>query len=163
MVLVGHSMGGLIANMQIVNSRDDFWHIVSDNPIPLSQSRRENTTALDRTFYFQANPSVRRIITIGTPHRGSYFANDVTRYLARQADLLPRNDDRPARDASPAKSWLLSRHRMLDTATSIDSLSPDAPMLPVLLAAQRPPWIKYDNIVGRLPQRRLASSPVRRR
>ena len=33
MVLVGHSMGGLVANMQIVNSRDDFWHIVSDKPI----------------------------------------------------------------------------------------------------------------------------------
>ena len=42
--------------------------------------------------------------------------------------------------------------QMLDTATSIDSLSPDDPVLPVILAAQRPPWIKYDNIVGRLPR-----------
>ena len=40
---------------------------------------------------------------------------------------------------------------MLDTETSIDSLSPTCPVLPALLAAQRPPWIKYDNVVGRLP------------
>ena len=40
---------------------------------------------------------------------------------------------------------------MMDTETSIDSLSPSCPVLPALLAAQRPPWIKYDNVVGRLP------------
>ena len=32
---------------------------------------------------------MRRIITIGTPHRGSYFANDVTRYLGEQLISLP--------------------------------------------------------------------------
>ncbi len=89
MVLVGHSMGGLIANMQIVNSRDDFWRIVSDKPIQLVKADDKTRAALDRTYYFQANPSVRTIITIGTPHRGSYFANDVTRYLAEKLVNLP--------------------------------------------------------------------------
>src|SRR5690606_20173507 len=32
MVLVGHSMGGLIAHMQVVNSGNDFWNIVTDKP-----------------------------------------------------------------------------------------------------------------------------------
>ena len=32
--------------------------------------------------------------------------------------------------------------------TSIDSLAPDSPILPVMLAAKRPPWVQYHNIVG---------------
>ena len=79
MVLVGHSMGGLIANMQVVNSRDDFWHIVSDKPVEEVKADEKTRGRFGSHVLFQANPSVRRIVTIGTPHRGSYFANDVTR------------------------------------------------------------------------------------
>ena len=39
---------------------------------------------LARVVYFHPNPSVKRVITIGTPHRGSDFANDYTRWLSRR-------------------------------------------------------------------------------
>ncbi len=153
MVLVGHSMGGLIANMQIVNSRDDFWHIVSDKPIQLVKADDKTRTVLDSTYYFQADPSVRTIITIGTPHRGSYFANDVTRYLAEKLVNLPGTmTARLAKVRTDNPGLFHDGGDMLAGATSLDSLSPTAPVLPVLLAAQRPPWIKYHNIVGRLPK-----------
>ena len=152
MVLVGHSMGGLIANMQVVNSRDDFWHIVSDTPLKEVKADEKTLGLLDHTFYFAANSSVRRIVTIGTPHRGSHFANDVTRYVAEKLISLP--------EAMTARFAMLRTRNpgifrdtfMLDTANSLDSLAPEDPILPVLLSAQRPPWIKYHNIVGRLPR-----------
>jgi pimeloyl-ACP methyl ester carboxylesterase len=151
MVLVGHSMGGLIANMQVVNSRDDFWKIVSDKPFQQVKADEKTRGILDHTFYFEANSSVRRIVTIATPHRGSYFANDVTRYFGEKLITLP--------EAMTARFAMLRTQNpgffhntfMLDTATSLDSLAPEDPILPVLLAAQRPPWIKYHNVVGRLP------------
>jgi hypothetical protein len=37
---------------------------------------------------------------------------------------------------------------LLTINTSIDSLSPDSPILPVMLRSPRGPWIKYHNIVG---------------
>src|SRR4029077_13202274 len=64
-VLVGHSMGGLVSHMQVVNSRDDFWHIVSDKPLATVKADDRTRHDLDRTFYFQANNSVRRVVTIG--------------------------------------------------------------------------------------------------
>jgi len=152
MVLVGHSMGGLIANMQIVNSRDDFWHIVSDKPIQLVKADDKTRTALDRTFYFQADPAVRTIITIGTPHRGSYFSNDATRYLAEKLINLPETMTARLAKLRTDNPGFFRDTDMLDAATSLDSLSPEAPILPVLLAAQRPLWIKYHNVVGRLPK-----------
>ncbi|HEY2881069.1 MAG TPA: alpha/beta fold hydrolase [Pirellulales bacterium] len=152
MVLVGHSMGGLISNMQIVNSRDDFWHIVSNKPIGEVKADDRTKLALDETFYFSASPSVRRIITIGTPHRGSNFSNDITRYLGDRLISLPEKMTARLAKVRLQNPGLFNDTRMLDYNTSIDSLSPDAPILPVMLAAQRPPWIKYDNIVGRLPK-----------
>ena len=32
MVLVGHSMGGLVAKLQTLESGDDFWQVVSKEP-----------------------------------------------------------------------------------------------------------------------------------
>ena len=34
-------------------------------------------------------PSVKRVVTIGTPHRGSEFANDAVRELSRRLIHLP--------------------------------------------------------------------------
>ena len=152
MVLVGHSMGGLVANMQIVNSRDDFWHIVSDHPVDDVKGDEKTKMALKQAFYFQASPSVRRIVTIGTPHRGSYFANDVTRYLSSRLISLPNMIAAHFDAVRLANPGFFRNSKMFEDATSIDSLAPDSPVLPVLLAAQRPPWIRYDNIVGRLPR-----------
>ena len=44
--------------------------------------------------------------------------------------------------------------------TSIDSLAPDSPILPVMLAAQRAPWVRYHNIVGRIPDKGLIGRVV---
>src|SRR5262249_2715055 len=40
---------------------------------------------------------------------------------------------------------------VLEVPTSIDSLAPDDPVLPVMLRVPRGPWVKYHNIVGVLP------------
>jgi hypothetical protein len=41
---------------------------------------------------------------------------------------------------------------LLKVDTSIDSLSPSSPIFPVMLAARRPPWVKYHSIVGVVPK-----------
>ncbi len=151
MVLVGHSMGGLLSHMQIVNSRDDFWRVVSDNPIQQVKADEKTRQLLNKQFYFQASPAVRRVVTIGTPHRGSTMANNVTRYLGQKLISLPNAMTARFAELRRENPGFFRDTHMLDTATSIDSLAQDSPVLPVLLAAQRPPWVKYHNVVGRLP------------
>jgi hypothetical protein len=36
--------------------------------------------------------------------------------------------------------------------TSIDSLAPNSPIFPAMLTAQRAPWVRYHNIVGRVAE-----------
>lgn len=150
-VLVGHSMGGLIAKLQTVESADAFWATVSDHPLAGLKADPDTVRALATTFYFRPNPSIRRVITLGTPHRGSPFSNDITRWAGNKLIALPRR-------MLENQGQLLAQNRDYfcpDTPTgiktSIDSLAPSSPLLPTLLAATPGPWVTYHNVVGHDP------------
>jgi hypothetical protein len=151
MVLVGHSMGGLVSELQTIDSRNDFWSTVSDQPFSLVNASTETRQDLADTFFFHPNPSIRRVITIGTPFRGSKIANSTTRWLSSKLITLPQlllNNRQQLHKDNPE---LFRKPNLLDVNTSVDSLAPNSPILPVMLEAQRAPWVKYHNIVGRIP------------
>jgi pimeloyl-ACP methyl ester carboxylesterase len=151
MVLVGHSMGGLVSKLQTVDSGNAFWRTQSDHPFSELQADPEVRTQLAAAYFFEPNPSIRRVITIGTPFRGSEFSNDITKWLGRKLIHVPTT-------LLLGRSQLASRNPnyFLPTAplninNSIDSLSPKSTFLPVLMEAPTGPWVKYHNIVGKAP------------
>jgi pimeloyl-ACP methyl ester carboxylesterase len=150
MVLVGHSMGGLVSMLQAVESGNSFWQLVSDQPFANVRGQPQVRQTLASTFFFEPNPAVRRVITIGTPHRGSHFANDTTRYLGSKLIRLPKMLMSTRRQLERDNPGLVRDGELIDVATSIDSLSPSSKFLPVLLAAPRPQGVRYHNIVGRV-------------
>ena len=158
MVLVGHSMGGLLAKMQTVASRSDFWHVVSDKPFQVVKTSTDERQHLEDVFFFRPEPAVRRLITIATPHRGSRFANTTTRWLANELINLPQIPLLHRDELVKENPGVFREHSILQVKTSVDSLSPDCPILPVLLHAEQPPWLKCHNIVGVLPDTGLIGS-----
>jgi pimeloyl-ACP methyl ester carboxylesterase len=151
MVLVGHSMGGLVSRLQTFDSGDDYWHILSDQPFEQLQADDEARQRLAQAVFFDPNPSVRRVITIGTPHRGSEFANDYTRWLGRALITLPEMMVRVSQTLVRENPGYFKNTELLTINTSIDSLAPDSPVLPVMLQSPHPPWTRYHNIVGLVP------------
>lgn len=152
MVLVGHSMGGLVSRMQTIESRDDFWHLVTDKPPEQLRGDPEDREQLINSLYFQPNPSIRRVVTMGTPHHGSDFANDFTRWLGRSFIDLPNFlADRKTRliDQNPG---YFKDTDLLRIATSVDSLSPESPVLPRIIEAPKAPWVKYHTVIGVVDQ-----------
>lgn len=158
MVLVGHSMGGLVAKMQTVASREDFWRLASERPFPLVKAGPAERQQLQDIFYFRPVPEVRRLITIATPHRGSRFANTATRWLANELINLPRIPLLHRDELLKQNPGFFRERSILQVKTSVDSLAPDCPILPVLLQAEQPPWLKCHNIVGVLPDSGLIGS-----
>jgi pimeloyl-ACP methyl ester carboxylesterase len=148
MVLVGHSMGGLVSKMQTVESGDNYWRLLSDRPFSELKADEETREKLAATVYFHPNPAVRRVITIGTPHRGSDFANDYTRWISRKLISLPEMLVRATQGLTLMNPGFFKNTDLLTVSTSIDSLAPDSPVLPLLLDSPRAPWTKYHNIVG---------------
>ena len=148
MVLVGHSMGGLVSKLQSVYSGDDFWRLLSDRPFEELQAEEEERQRVAQVVYFQPNPSVRRVVTIGTPHRGSDFANRYTRWLGRHLIWLPEMMVQSTRRLTRDNPGFFRDDELLTISTSIDSLAPESPVLPALLEAEKYPRTTHHNIVG---------------
>ncbi len=155
MVLVGHSMGGLVSRMQTIESGDDFWRIVSNEPPEKLRGPEEDRTRLVSTLFFQPNTSIRRVVTIGTPHRGSRFANDYTRWLARKLIRLPQMAVNTTQTLARENPGLFHESHLLTCSTAIDSLDPNSPIFQVMLRAKPAPGVTYHNIYGELEQKRL--------
>ncbi|MBI2825570.1 MAG: alpha/beta fold hydrolase [Planctomycetia bacterium] len=155
MVLVGHSMGGLLSKMQTVESGEEFWRTVSDYPLTGLTMPPEERQTLSQVYYFRPNPSIRRVITIATPHRGSDFANDTTRWLAQRLITLPEQLVKGQQELYRDNPGKLRDPSPIEVTTSIESLEPETPIFPVLLASPRPTWVKYHNIVGEVPEKGL--------
>jgi len=152
MVLVGHSMGGLVSKLQSVDSGRDFWRINSDREFEQLAAEPEVYNALAKSYFFRPNASIRRVVTIGTPHRGSSFANGLTRWLGRKVIDVPIRLMQGRQQLLADNRDYFRPNSALNIRTSIDSLAPDSPLLPVLLSAKPGPWVKYHNIVGRQPE-----------
>jgi pimeloyl-ACP methyl ester carboxylesterase len=152
MVLVGHSMGGLVSRMQTVASGNDFWNIVSDKPFQLVKAEPPVRDDLARLFFFEPNRSIRRVISIGTPYRGSSFASDTARWFGNKLISLPSMFVERRQQFREENAELLRPDTtLLEISTSLDSLAPNSPILPALLHAPAAPWTHYNNIIGQAP------------
>lgn len=148
MVLVGHSMGGLVSRMQTIDSGDRFWNLLSDVPIEKIQASEEDRSKLAKCFFFRANPSIRRVITLGTPHHGSNFADDYTRYFGRKFITLPEMMKELTNKLVRENPGSFKNTDLLTMTTSIDSLAPDCPIFTALNSADRDPNVVYHNVIG---------------
>jgi pimeloyl-ACP methyl ester carboxylesterase len=155
LVLVGHSMGGLVSRMQTLESGDEFWRLLSDRPLEELRATPEERARLAKSFYFHPNPSVKRVVTMGTPHRGSSFANSYTRKAARIFISLPEKMMELGNKLALMNPGYFTNKDLLTMTTSVDSLAPDCQIFPVMLAAERAPWAVHHNVVGVVPRKTL--------
>ena len=112
---------------------------------------RGDDTELQRlaaALFFHPNPSIKRVVTIGTPHRGSDYANDATRWLGKKLIKLPNSITDVGNSLIRQNPDTFRNTELLTTTTSIDSLSPESPIFPTMLRAPRAPWVLYHNIIG---------------
>jgi pimeloyl-ACP methyl ester carboxylesterase len=152
MVLIGHSMGGLVSKLQTIASRDEYWKAVSIEPLAEVKAAAEVRAKLENVFFFQPNPSVRRVITIGTPHRGSTLSRQTTQWLLGKLIDLPKMLVETQQELFRDNPKAFPEQSLLRIRTSIDSLSPAAAVFPVMLASPSGPWVRYHNIIGQVPQ-----------
>jgi hypothetical protein len=152
MVLVGHSMGGLVSYMQSLESGEDFWRVLSDKSFQELKGDAATREKLARMVYFHPNPAVKCVVTIGTPHHGSDFATDTARWAGRALITLPEMMVQFTNTVARENPGLFRDTALLTTSTSIDSLSPSSPIFQALNRAQRAPGVAYYNVIGLLPE-----------
>ena len=85
MVLIGHSMGGLLAKMQVTYSGDMIWQAAATRPFNTIVTDPTTRERLAASFFFQPSPDISRVIYIATPHRGS---SEASRCVGRVSSAL---------------------------------------------------------------------------
>jgi pimeloyl-ACP methyl ester carboxylesterase len=153
MVLVGHSMGGLVCKLLTVDSGDHFWHLVSSQPFADIKGLPETRNELQRIFFFEHLPYVKRMVFLGTPHHGSKLSPSPPVRLASRLVRLPKSLMAAARDLVLENPDLGPGHgRSVPFAdglpTSVDLLEPGSPALELLAARPRPEGVHYHSIIG---------------
>jgi pimeloyl-ACP methyl ester carboxylesterase len=129
-VVVGHSLGGILAKMMVQSSGTRLWQTVCARQVDQIDGPREECELLQQAFFYKPVPEVRRVIFIATPHRGSPLASGRLRQLGAQLCWRP-NRFRQARE-------LVLTHNAPDTfahgfrselPTSAAELAPEHPLL----------------------------------
>ena len=83
MVIVGHSLGGILAHMVVSDSGREVWDGAFNVPPELLRASPPTRAMLDQLLFYRPLPYVRRVVFIATPHRGSRLANGVVgRYFS---------------------------------------------------------------------------------
>ncbi|MFZ4777442.1 MAG: esterase/lipase family protein [Terrimicrobiaceae bacterium] len=125
-VLVGHSMGGLLSRMQAISPGEKLAKAMIPESRWAKFQKLPPDQLVKRTMEFQANPSVERIIFISTPHRGSGLADwSLTTWFTKFVRL-------PTTITSSAIDLLPSLMKSPEQYTSISRLSPSNPLYPLL-------------------------------
>jgi pimeloyl-ACP methyl ester carboxylesterase len=144
-VLVGHSMGGLIARLLTAYSGEEVWNGVANLPLEMVATDECTRGRLTQQLYFDPHPLVDRVVMIAAPHQGSALAG---RCLGRLGSALI-DQENPELDQLLADNQggfkFDERGRL---PNSIDLLDPDQQFLKILSDLPHSPHVRYHSIIG---------------
>ncbi len=146
MVVMGHSQGGLLTKMTVIDSGMQLWPFsVPPEELGLDVETRE---LLTHALLIKPLPFVRRVIFIATPHRGSYQALGIVGSLASWLVTLPGRFTKlsVALLTLQAKGFLLGP--MSGLPTSIDNMNPNNRFIQGLSAIPIADGVIAHSIVG---------------
>jgi pimeloyl-ACP methyl ester carboxylesterase len=89
MVVIGHSQGGLLTKMTVVDSGSSFWDRRTKIPFDQAKLDPEMRDLLRRAIFVKPLPFVKEVVFIATPHRGSYMASNFVVKFANKFLNLP--------------------------------------------------------------------------
>ena len=75
-VLIGHSMGGMISRLMITNAGDKLWLDYFGKPPAQTPIYGRERQILEESLIFHQRTDVQRVIFMSTPHRGSDLASN---------------------------------------------------------------------------------------
>lgn len=147
-VLIGHSMGGLIAKLQVTYSDELIWNQLANRPIESILTTEQTRSFLAENCYFDPLPNISRVIFIAAPHAGSVMSSGL---IGQGASLLV--EAAPEQTAIHEQLLRDNPHTFNPAfqrrlPTSIDMLQPQSPLLTALGQMRIDSRVKLNNVIG---------------
>ena len=168
MVLVGHSQGGLLIELQVISSRNRFWKLLSERPFDEVQLESETRELLSEVLFFEPLPFAEQVIFIATPHRGSFVAgNWLGRFAATlfeaPEELLALSVELARASVAAGGNAVAATLEGIDSVlgdedgrllrrldripSSLENMAPDSPFIQILASTPPDPRVRVHTII----------------
>jgi pimeloyl-ACP methyl ester carboxylesterase len=147
-VLIGHSQGGLLAKMLVIDSGSRLWDALSNKPLDELSVSPETRALLRRAAFVRPVPEVRRVIFIATPQRGSFIAGATIGQFFGRLVSLPEGIATALEESAGGNS---DAARALPNSAgfgSVWSMTPDNPALQALASIPVSPNVAAHSIIA---------------
>ena len=151
MVLIGHSMGGLVCKMMTQDSGSKLWDLTTSSPFENLYGSANARELLYGSMVFKPVPEVRRVIFIATPHRGSPLVCGPIKVIATSLVQVPTPIQQACASllASNGPNTFTKTFRE-GLTTSIDELAWEHPLLLAIDGLRIDPNVKRHTIIADL-------------
>jgi pimeloyl-ACP methyl ester carboxylesterase len=147
-VIVGHSMGGMLTHAQVTTVTRAMWE--SDKKIGSAAksifANNSSDSLVVRAMTYRANPRIKRVVFVCTPHRGSNMASSGIGSLAVSLISLPRNLLSTVKDSFTSAELVQLTGSSKRLPNSVWGLKPTNPAFPIVNAP--PITVPYHSIIG---------------
>jgi len=147
-VLIGHSMGGMICRLMITDAGEKIWRDFFSTPPAKTPLASDTRKLLEESLVFSHRPDVQRVIFISTPHRGSKLASGGIGRIGAALVRTPRlftsvyTSTKPLLVSDPAARTLKRMPNSVDTLEPNDRFVQAVDKLPITRG------IPYHSIMG---------------
>jgi pimeloyl-ACP methyl ester carboxylesterase len=147
-VVVGHSMGGMLTHAQVTTVTRAMWE--SDPKIGSAAksifANNSSDSLIVRALTYHANPRIKRVVFVCTPHRGSNMASRGIGSLAVSLINLPTNLLTTVKDSITSAELVQLTGSAKRLPNSVWGLKPTNPSFPIVNAP--PITVPYHSIIG---------------
>jgi pimeloyl-ACP methyl ester carboxylesterase len=147
-VLIGHSMGGIVSRLMVTDSGMTLWDAYFGKPpdqVPMDSKDKE---LIESMLIFEHRSDVSRVIFCSTPHRGAGLATNWIGRIGIALTKLPTNIISVGVDAAKYAVMPGISARKVHVPTSIDTLSPKNPFVRTMNTLPIADHIPYHSIIG---------------
>jgi triacylglycerol esterase/lipase EstA (alpha/beta hydrolase family) len=149
MVLVGHSMGGVLSRLLVSSAGEDLWALLP----PRAQAAQASRERLAPFLAFEPLPQVSRAIFIAAPHQGTPFATHrLARRIANLVTLplamVEQFGDITGLFAMPTPEGGAPGPQRIPN--SIDNLRDSDPFVQAAGSLSISPRVRYHSIIGQV-------------
>ena len=150
MMLVGHSMGGILSRLMISRSGDTLWNSASKAPPDEIDLAPDTRQLLMDSMFFEPVPSVARVVFVATPHHGSPMGDELIGRVASRLIRVPRDvlEIRMAVAKLNGGETIASEYRNRRYATSVAQLGLENPVLHTIGSLPIKETVPYHSIIG---------------
>lgn len=151
MVLVGHSMGGLLSKAVTQHGGDEQWNRLFKVPIEELRVSGEQKEILREMVYYEPIPEIETVVFCSTPHRGSKIAANPGARLVGNLIQVPVQLAKLSKDIVSQSQYALTPLGLelaKNRTTSLEQLSSNSRLPAEYLFQPLNPAVEFHSIIG---------------